>query len=100
MICHPLEHETSSLVRSRPGRPIQARTLGEAVAVATEFFGVRIVPHDPPKWFRIYDIPELTSEYLLVDIHVYRGKEGICPKQDLSFPLQEADVVSIGVLVC
>jgi hypothetical protein len=98
-IFHPLEREPGSLVRSQTGLPIQARTLGEAVEAAAKFFGVHIVPHDPPKWFRIYGIPEL-SEYKLVDIHVHRGKENICPKQDLLFPLEETDVVGIGVITC
>lgn len=99
-ICHPLEREQSALVRSRAGLPIVAQTLGDAVTVAANYFGVRIVPHDPPKWFRIYGIPESRGEYKLVDIHVLRDGKDICPKQDLSFPLLESDVVTIGVLVC
>ena len=101
LIMHPLERQSDALVRSRPGLPIVAQTLGEAVAVAADYFRVRIVPHDPPKWFRIYDMPDSTAEdYMLVDIHVLRGGQNICIKQDLSFPLLESDVVSIGVLAC
>jgi hypothetical protein len=99
-ICHPLEHEPGSLFRTRPGRPIQAQTLGEAVAVAAALFGVRIVPHDPPKWFRIYGMPESEAEYVLVDIHIFREGEEVCAKQDLSIPLLESDEVSIGMLAC
>jgi hypothetical protein len=101
LILHPLEHQPGALVRSRPGLPIAAQTVGDAVAVAAEHFGVRIVPHDPPKWFRIYGMPDYTAEqYMLVDIHVVRGEQDICIKQDLGFTLLESDVVSIGALAC
>jgi hypothetical protein len=88
-------------VRSRPGLPIVARTVGEAIAAAAEHFGVRIVPHDPPKWFRIYGMPDFTPEqYTLVDIHVERDAQDICIKQNLGFSLLESDIVSIGALAC
>lgn len=100
-IIHPLEDQPGTLVRSRPGLPIAAQTVGDAIAFAAEYFGVRIVPHDPPKWFRIYGLPGFpTEKFMLVDVHVERGEEDICIKQDLGFPLLESDVVSIGVLVC
>jgi hypothetical protein len=100
-IMHPLERQPSAQVRSLSGLPIAAQTVGEAVAAAAEYFGVRIVPHDPPKWFRIYDMPDYAAEqYTLVDIHVERDAQDICIKQDLGFPLLESDVVSIGALVC
>ena len=100
LIMHPKERQPDALVRSRSGMPIVAQTLGEAVTVAADYFGVRIVPHDPPKWFRVYGSPDSTAEYKLVDIHIHRDKQEICPQQDLSFPLLESDVVSIGVLAC
>jgi len=101
MIMHPLEREPGAVVRSRRGLPIVAQTLGEAIEAAAKYFSVRIVAHDPPKWFRIYGLPKHNADqYLLVDIHVCRGAQNICPKQDLSFPLLEADVVSIGALAC
>jgi hypothetical protein len=101
LIMHPLEHKPGALVRSRPGLPIAAQTVGEAIAAAAEYFGVRIVPHDPPKWFRIYGMPGYAADkYALVDIHVERDAKDICIKQDLGFPLLEPDVVSIGALVC
>jgi len=99
-ILHPRERQSGALVRTRPGLLIVAGTLGEAVTAAAEYFGARIVAHDPPKWFRVYDNPDLTEEYKLVDIHVLRNGQQICPKQDLSFPLLERDVVNIGVLAC
>jgi hypothetical protein len=77
-----------------------ARTLGEAIAAAAEYFGARIVPHDPPKWFRVYDNPQDAIKYKLVDIHILRNGQEICPRQDLEYPLMEPDIVSIGVLAC
>ena len=101
LIMHPLEHQPGALVRARPGLPIAAQTIRDAVAIANEHFGVRIVPHDLPKWFRIYGMPDYTPEqYMLVDIHVVRCEQDICIRQDLGFPLLESDVVSIGALVC
>ena len=97
---HPLEEPADSALRSPGGQRIEATTLGAAVAVASQLLSIRIVPHDPPKWFRVYGSPDCTAEYKLVDIHVYRGREMICPKQDLSFRLLESDLVSIGVLAC
>lgn len=34
------------------------------------------------------------------DIHVKRGGEVICPKQNLEFPLRDGDVVVFDMLVC
>ena len=99
-LLHPREREPNSLVRSKPGLSILAGTLGEAVATAAEYFGVRIVPHDPPKWFRVYESSGDTTHYKLVDIHIHRNGQEICPKQDLAYPLMESDVVTIGVLAC
>ena len=79
---------------------MSATTLGEAVAIAAGHFGVRIVPHDPPKWFRVYGIPGDGSGFTLVDVHIDREGCEICPKQDLGFPLLESDIVGIGFLVC
>lgn len=91
--------EKSSALHSSEHR-IEASNLGEAIAASAAFLGVRIVAHDPPKWFRVYRMPEPDEDYFLVDIHVLRGKENICPKQDLTFPLLDSDIVSIGALVC
>jgi hypothetical protein len=114
-IGHPLEKAFSPLlsvesdsstlydpdiISPRPSIPIQAKTLGEAVIAAEEYFGIRIAPHDPPKWFRLYfpDRPE--GNFALADIHIIREGKDICPKQDLSFPLLESDTVYIGALAC
>lgn len=100
-ISHPLEQLPDALVRSRAGMPIVAGTVGEAVEVASQYFGVKIVPHDPPKFFRVYGMPDATAEdYKLVDIHIQRDRQEICIKQDLSFALLESDEVLIGMLAC
>jgi hypothetical protein len=97
-IAHPLERQPDVLVRSRPGMPIEAKTLGEAIAIAAGYFGVRITLHDERDWFRIYGMPEDKRNYTLVGITIYRGKEWISLNQDLSFPLLESDCVGISVL--
>lgn len=80
--------------------PIHAKTLGEAIAAAEEYFQIRIVPHDPPKWFRIYLPGAPEEEFRLVDIHIIREDEHICPKQDLNYPLFDTDTIYIGALAC
>lgn len=97
---HPLEDLAGTSGGALACVPISAKTLGEAVAMAAGRFGVRIVAHDPPKWFRVYGVPGTDGDYLLVDIHVERDGQMTCPKQDLDFQLFESDVVSIGTLVC
>lgn len=79
--------------------PFEANTLGEAIAVAESLLKIRVIPHDPPKWFRVYAASG-SSEYALADIHVRRGDATICPKQDLSFPLLPSDTLTIGELAC
>ena len=64
----------------------------------TDEEGQFLVNLKPGKWFRVYGIPDSLSEYSLVDIHIRRGDEDICAKQDLSIPLLDADIVSIGHL--
>ena len=107
-IGHPSERESGSILRTTEGRRIEASTLEKALRVAEQIFQVRIVPHDPPKYFRVHRVPEepihlvpeQTQIYQLVDIHLVRNGEDICLKQDLAFPLLDSDVVVMGTLVC
>jgi len=92
-------------VESSPLRAIAA-TLGDALAVYQKHFGVAICPYDGsaadypipedeiPKyfWYRSSD-----SADQVLDIHIRRGTELICPKQDLGFLLIDGDSVEIGV---
>ena len=89
-------------------------TLGEAINAYERAFCVSITPYDGinppvspeadagPKYFVYSDAPlgEEPDE-ILVDIHVERNGEEICPKQDLAFRLQPDDVVQIWTgMVC
>jgi hypothetical protein len=38
------------------------------------------------------------NEPQVIDLHVFRGGEEICPKQDLSFALLPDDVIGIALL--
>ena len=80
--------------------PIQAATLGEAIGAAERLADVRIIAHDPPKWFRVSDPNGDSTKYSLHDIHIRRGDSEICPKQDLLYPLLPDDIVNIGALAC
>jgi hypothetical protein len=86
-----------------------AATLGEALAAYEREFHVRFRPYDgslpeirfepgaPPKFFFL---DEADGNSMLMDIHIQRGREEICPKQDLNFPLLDGDEIRIGPLAC
>jgi hypothetical protein len=97
-LLHPLQVDATTFGCSQAGTPINAKTLGEAIAMAANRFRVRIVPHGPPKCFRVYDLPGASDEYLLVEIHVVRDGQILIPEQNLAFRLFDADIVDIGVL--
>jgi hypothetical protein len=94
-----MEHEPGSVLR-RVGVPIVAESLEEALAEASRILGVRFEAHDPPKWFRAYGIPDMGDGFMLVDIHVKRGESEICPKQDITFPILDSDVVYVYTITC
>jgi hypothetical protein len=87
----------------------EAETLGSALLAYSREYGVRFRPYDgshphipfepgePPKYF-FYEKSDGSSQ--LVDIHIERGREIICAKQDLSIRLQQGDAVRIGQLAC
>jgi hypothetical protein len=88
---------------------VDAKTLAEALAAYGHQYGVRFRAYDgsdpavpfeddePAKYF-FYEKADGTS--YLVDIHIERGKEEICPRQDLSVWLEPSDRVNIGPLAC
>jgi hypothetical protein len=82
-----------------PGLEVPGGVLGEFLEHLLQVSGVRLIPHDQPKYFRYYSAHE-TNEFVLVDVHVDRDGVEVCPKQDLRFPLIAADVVSAGMLAC
>ena len=98
-ISHPMEHESGSVLR-RVGIPIVAQSLGEALNEASRILKVSFEPHEPPKWFRVFGIPDLGDGYMLVDVHIKRGESEICPKQDLAFPIFDSDIVCVWTLIC
>ena len=55
-------------------------------------------PENDYKYFDYLD--NLTNNIHLVDLHVIRGEESICVKQNLNFILQENDMVEMGTLIC
>jgi hypothetical protein len=87
------------------GEPLQseARTLGEAIKDYEVAYRVSVRPApasegSEPKYFLILEADGITSD--VVDIHVVRNDEEICPKQDLAFALLPDDEVVFGVLAC
>jgi hypothetical protein len=88
---------------------VDADTLGSAIAAYSRQYAVRFRPYDGsdpqipfgpgelPKYF-FYE--QFDGSCRLVDIHIKRGTESICPRQDLSVSLRQGDEVHIGQLVC
>jgi hypothetical protein len=82
-----------------------AKTLSDAIQQYEEHFKVVIQPCTEPlpgetdvKYFSIRDID--SADFKLVDIHIIRGAEIICPKQDVTFGLIDSDLVEMGELIC
>ena len=82
-----------------------ARTLGDAIRDYEKHFSVSIRPCTKPlqgqsevKYFEFTDVGSGVLHY--VDIHVLRGKEEICPRQDTHFILEPNDIVEMGELIC
>lgn len=96
---------------SKEGTPVEtgAEILGEAIKAYEEKHAVTIAPYDgsldaipfeegeEPKYF-FYSKSALDRR--LVDIHVFRNGQEICPKQNLSFVLMDGDIIQVGELVC
>lgn len=80
------------------GIEIDGRTLGELIAHLEATTSIQLIAADPPKYFLYKNLT--TGEEEIVDVHIYRRDEMICPKQDLNFPLQPDDIVEAGMLVC
>jgi len=88
---------------------VDAQTLGDALSAYEERFSVDIKPYDgsidhfpleagtPPKYFFYV---QADGDQFVVDIHVTRGNEELCPKQDLVFALLADDLIEIGGLIC
>ncbi len=82
-----------------PGLQIQGSTIGELLRELEKATGAYVVPHEPPKFFR-YQLSRDDSDFYVVDIHVHRGGESICIKQDVAFALLPDDVVMFGLPAC
>lgn len=83
-----------------PGVELQGATLGQLLSELEKATGARVVP-DPesPKFFLYYRHPD-SDDCELVDIHVLREGQELCPKQDLGFALLPGDKVVPGPLAC
>lgn len=78
---------------------IEANILGEAIVAIENIANVSIVPHDPPKWFRVYSLSD-DLNYTLIDIHIQQEHTRICPQQNVDYVLLPDDTIMAGVIVC
>lgn len=108
---------------------VDARTFGAALRHAEDYAAVTLVPREGGKHFvvcrdgkpiqrflppepesifrsiarriRGLPVPPPKTRESVTDIHVLRGDESICPAQNLDFPLEDGDVVSLSeMLLC
>lgn len=101
---HPRGHilafdESLNTFVVQPGLMLPCTNIAEMLEQVEARTGAYVVPHDPPKYFRYHPSRDDPS-FELVDIHVTRGADEICIKQDLSFPLLPGDKVMFGHLAC
>lgn len=85
-----------------------SKTLGEALKFYEQHFKAVIRPLQEPldgkeencgKYFSFCE-SSTPDVWQAVDVHVFRNGAELCPKQDLSFHLENTDVVEIGELIC
>lgn len=93
------------------GTPVlaNATTLSEAIQAYENEYAVSIVPYDGSlqaipftegEERKYFFYIRSATERQLVDIHVVRDAQEICPKQNLSFELLDGDTIRIGELIC
>ena len=82
-----------------PGASIEATTLGQMIDVVMQNYDCKIIKNpDLDKYFIYYG--EKAPDGVLVDIHINRRGETICPKQNLDFILEKNDEIHFGVPAC
>jgi hypothetical protein len=82
-----------------PGAEVTETTLGEVLENLFRRYAIRIIPNESPQYFK-YTGGRFGDDVLLVDIHVERDGEELCPRQDLTFPIQVQDIIRAGGLAC
>lgn len=96
-------HEPSPFAAHPPPAPLRLRaaTLGDALDAYEEAYGAEIFAADGHggRYFVCQDL-DSGDEYL-VDVHVLREGEELCPRQDRGFALRPGDrVLLMGLLAC
>jgi hypothetical protein len=105
--CNPRHVYGGPDLQRLPENPfcISANHLAEALKAYETHFSVTIEPwrellpgQTDYKYFNV--VSPKPRESGLVDIHVFRGEEEICPRQNIDFVLVEGDIVEMGTLAC
>jgi hypothetical protein len=90
----------------------QTKTVGQAIEIFTKKFEVEVKPYDGSfedmpldkdnlkYFFCEYESDRFGTCKQLADIHVQRGDEDICIKQNLDFELLDGDIVRVQELAC
>ncbi|MFQ6311778.1 hypothetical protein [Lysobacter capsici] len=92
-VLHGPKHLDEFLGSPDQSLQVRAATLGQALAAYQDAFRVRIAPavgYDG-RYFLYFELD--SGDELLIDIHVRRGDDEFCVRQDHDLPLQDDDVV-------
>jgi len=96
------ERFVDELNQPHPERPfeVKSRVLGLALSEYEAHFNVRLTTDSgfDGQYFSYHDLEAGVTE--LVDIHLYRGDQEICLKQNLDVVLEPNDLIRIGQLIC
>jgi hypothetical protein len=91
---------TKGVLVDLPGLALSGSTLGELLASLEQATGDRVIPDNGSEKYFLYFSGRAAGNPMLVDIHILRDGQEICPKQDLSFALLDSDKVVAGPLAC
>jgi hypothetical protein len=93
-------HKPYIVVANKFGNALRTLELARAVTI-TPYDGswetAKFEIGEPPKYY-IYKLPD--GRKSLIDIHILRLGEDLCPKQDLNFALRDGDIIVPGALIC
>jgi hypothetical protein len=98
-VVHGPHHLYEFLGSPNQSLQMQAATLGEALDAYQRAFPVRLAPATgyDGRYFLYLNLD--SGDEQLIDIHVRRGNDDFCARQDRDLPLQDDDVVVLMALL-
>lgn len=85
---------------------VNASTFGRALEIYCSYFKCALEPFSgelPQGWCghgiegSYFQYTPQHGEESVLDIHIRRGEDILCPKQDMSYPMKTDDIITVGV---